>query len=189
LIAAYPFYLAIENSISLDYVSEKVYEPLLVGTIPIYLGAPNIEDFLPTAHSAILATDFASIKELAAYVLCVLRTPSVYDYYVNWKSRPLLPSFEALHQRFAPLCHACVEIALAIAKTKSSVASEDASSRRQTPLQDDADELARMQRLQEYFDADAWRAGREPGFGPNWGSSVHLSSRGAQKPLDVCLGR
>ena len=86
IIGAYPFYLSIENSISLDYVTEKLYEPLLVGTIPVYLGAPNVENFLPTNHSAILASDFTSVKQLAHYLSCVHRTRRLYEYYTSARS-------------------------------------------------------------------------------------------------------
>ena len=108
IIGAYPFHLAIENSISLDYVTEKLYEPLLVGTVPIYLGAPNVENFLPAAHSAIIATHFPSINALAHYVKCVLRTPRLYRHYTSWRSRPKLPGFSWLQRQHAPLCQACV---------------------------------------------------------------------------------
>lgn len=108
LIGAYAFYLSIENSISLDYVSEKLYEPLLVGTIPIYLGAPNVENFLPTSHSAILAVDFSSIKQLVNYVQCVHRTPRLYEHYTAWRTRPLYRSFvDRLHRQYSPLCQVC----------------------------------------------------------------------------------
>ena len=36
-------YMVAENSIDNDYVSEKVYDGLVAGAVPIYLGAPNVE--------------------------------------------------------------------------------------------------------------------------------------------------
>lgn len=112
MIAEYRFYLCIENSISLDYVSEKIYEPMLVGTIPIYLGAPNVADFLPTKHSAILAQDFTSLKQLANYVNCISKNKTLYEYYTHWWKRPLLPAFKRIVSKpYAPLCEACERIA------------------------------------------------------------------------------
>lgn len=110
LISSYAFYLSIENSISLDYVTEKLYEPLMVGTIPIYLGAPNVENFLPTSHCAILATDFPTVKALAHYLRCVLRTPRIYHHYINWRERPLFRSFVDMQRMYPPLCQACMMI-------------------------------------------------------------------------------
>ena len=43
----YKFHISIENFQSNYYFSEKIINPLLYGTIPIYLGCHNIESFLP----------------------------------------------------------------------------------------------------------------------------------------------
>lgn len=43
LIAKYKFAIAIENAICEDYVTEKLWRPLHVGTIPIVLGSPRIK--------------------------------------------------------------------------------------------------------------------------------------------------
>src|SRR5690606_8175554 len=45
--ARYPFTLALENSVAEDYVTEKFYDPLLMGSVPVYLGAPNVGEFAP----------------------------------------------------------------------------------------------------------------------------------------------
>lgn len=57
IISQYRFYFSFENSIENDYVSEKVYESLEHGTVPIYLGSPNVRDYVPE-NSIILASDF-----------------------------------------------------------------------------------------------------------------------------------
>jgi len=38
LFARYQFALALENSLAHDYVTEKFYQPLIAGAVPIYLG-------------------------------------------------------------------------------------------------------------------------------------------------------
>lgn len=43
------FALVYENMRYNDYVSEKIYDAINVGTIPIYLGAPNIREYVPEA--------------------------------------------------------------------------------------------------------------------------------------------
>ena len=43
----YPFYLAYENSNDADYVTEKVFDALESGVLPVYYGAPNVDDFVP----------------------------------------------------------------------------------------------------------------------------------------------
>jgi hypothetical protein len=44
LSSEYLFTIAIENSLEYDYVTEKLWQPLAAGSIPIYLGASNIDD-------------------------------------------------------------------------------------------------------------------------------------------------
>ena len=40
----YKFVIAFENSIEIDYVTEKFFDPLSVCSVPIYYGAPNIKE-------------------------------------------------------------------------------------------------------------------------------------------------
>lgn len=42
-----------ENSIATDYVTEKLYDAFVAGCVPLYYGAPNIEDLLPDPDSII----------------------------------------------------------------------------------------------------------------------------------------
>lgn len=43
----YHYSIAIENSCEKNYVTEKFIDPILCNTIPIYYGAPNIDDIYP----------------------------------------------------------------------------------------------------------------------------------------------
>ena len=92
-IAAYKFTLAFENSISQDYVTEKFFEPLIVGSIPVYLGAPNIDDFAPGEHCYINVPQFKGPRELAEYLIFAAGNQSEYDSYLAWKTKPLRQSF------------------------------------------------------------------------------------------------
>lgn len=42
-VAKYKFTIAIENAICDDYITEKLWRPLIAGSVPIYLGSPSIE--------------------------------------------------------------------------------------------------------------------------------------------------
>jgi alpha-1,4-fucosyltransferase len=59
----YKFHLAFENSESESYVTEKYYLALSSATIPIYFGAPNIEQFYPThtIHPPIIKVNVSHI--------------------------------------------------------------------------------------------------------------------------------
>jgi len=43
LVSKYKFAIAMENGICNDYITEKLWRPLILGTVPITLGAPNIK--------------------------------------------------------------------------------------------------------------------------------------------------
>lgn len=47
LLAQYRFTLTLENFIYPGYVTEKIFDSLAAGSIPVYLGAPDIGDFVP----------------------------------------------------------------------------------------------------------------------------------------------
>jgi len=84
IIAGYRFNLAIENAIDPDYVTEKFYHPLIAGTVPVYLGAPNIDDFAPGEHCYIDIRDFKNPKELAHYLLYLEQDEDAYARYLDW---------------------------------------------------------------------------------------------------------
>jgi hypothetical protein len=92
-LARYRFDLAFENSISHDYLSEKFFDPLVAGCVPVYRGAPNIEDFAPGDHCYINTEHFNGPRELAEYLLHLAKNPLEYNSYFDWKSRPLRASF------------------------------------------------------------------------------------------------
>ncbi len=59
-IARYRFTLAFENSIARDYVTEKFYDALIAGSVPVVLGAPNVGEFAPADPSYVDVNDFPS---------------------------------------------------------------------------------------------------------------------------------
>jgi alpha-1,3-fucosyltransferase 10 len=87
-IARHKFCFAMENAIEADYVTEKIYDAFLAGTVPIYLGAPNVDEFVPP-NSYIDASAFTSARELAAYLQHLIETPQEYEAYFAWRSKPL----------------------------------------------------------------------------------------------------
>jgi len=106
-IARYKFTFAFENSISRDYVTEKFFDPLLAGSVPVYFGAPNIEDFAPGDKCFIDASHFDTPQALARYLLHLDADEDAYAEYLRWKAQPLRNSFvsmaEQLDNAFARL--------------------------------------------------------------------------------------
>jgi hypothetical protein len=93
VISRYKFTFAFENAISRDYVTEKFFDPLLAGSVPVYLGAPNIEEFAPGHHCFIEASRFDSPRALAQYLMALDADQNAYAEYLRWKSDPLRDSF------------------------------------------------------------------------------------------------
>jgi hypothetical protein len=89
--------LAFENAREVDYVTEKFFEPLLFGAVPVYLGAPNVAEFAPGEHCYIDASAFDSGRDLAEFLL----TMSDDDYmrYHAWRSEPRRPEFVQMCER------------------------------------------------------------------------------------------
>lgn len=109
VISQYKFDLSFENSISEDYVTEKFFDPLVAGTVPVYLGAPNIDLFAPGDRCFINTADFANPKELAEYLLFLNHDSEAYAEYFAWKQQPFRESFLTLvaEQQTTPFARLC----------------------------------------------------------------------------------
>ena len=80
----YYFYLAFENNICQDYITEKVWARLKVGLVPVVLGRGNYTRDLPP-HSFIDIEDFDSPALLAKYLTELIADPVEYARYHAWR--------------------------------------------------------------------------------------------------------
>lgn len=99
LLKSYRFTIAFENAIGKDYVTEKFYEPLLSGSVPVYLGAPNINDFSPDPSAFINVHDYPEPKDLADTIQRYCEDEQKYAAFFDWKKRPMNPMFFQLLKR------------------------------------------------------------------------------------------
>ena len=81
----YKFYLALENSICPDYVTEKLFEALKHDIVPIVLGGADYKGFPP--NSFINMMDFTNMSSLAEYLIRLDNDDALYSKYFAWKSK------------------------------------------------------------------------------------------------------
>lgn len=100
----YYFYLAFENTLCHDYVTEKLFNVMNRNIVPIVFSGADISRFLPP-KSYIDANDFSTVKQLSNYLKHLIDNPYEYVRYFWWKKhyRVVLP-------KGAPLCAICEKL-------------------------------------------------------------------------------
>ncbi len=86
-------------------------DPLLVGTIPVYLGAPNISDYAPGHQCHISVDDFNSPAELARYLKKLDQDDTQRERHLKWKKDPLRAQFVDQIEAFEELPHSFIQLA------------------------------------------------------------------------------
>uniref|UniRef100_A0A672T7R4 Fucosyltransferase n=1 Tax=Sinocyclocheilus grahami TaxID=75366 RepID=A0A672T7R4_SINGR len=86
LVSICKFYLSFENSIHRDYVTEKLFNALALGAVPVVLGPSreNYELFIPS-KAFIHVDDFPSPKELADHLKLLDQNEDLYKQYFTWR--------------------------------------------------------------------------------------------------------
>ncbi|XP_013199806.2 alpha-(1,3)-fucosyltransferase B [Amyelois transitella] len=89
-VARYKFVIAIENGICNDYVTEKFWRAIKIGTVPIYFGSPSVRDWFPNEQSAILIKDYPTPKALYNHVRMLLENDTLYETYLEHKTKQII---------------------------------------------------------------------------------------------------
>ncbi|KAK8636435.1 hypothetical protein V6N13_124181 [Hibiscus sabdariffa] len=112
----YKFSLAFENSNEEDYVTEKFFQSLVAGTIPVVGGAPNIEDFAPSPESFLHIKELEDVPSVANKMKYLLDNPVAYNQSLRWKYEGPSDSFKALVDMAAvhSSCRLCIHLATII---------------------------------------------------------------------------
>ncbi|XP_032241043.1 alpha-(1,3)-fucosyltransferase 11 isoform X2 [Nematostella vectensis] len=84
-LAQYKFHIAFENAICQDYMTEKLFRPIEVGSVPIYMGSPKARDWMPNNKTGIFVNDFKSPKELAKFIKDLDANDQEYEKYLEYK--------------------------------------------------------------------------------------------------------
>lgn len=80
----YKFYLSFENSLCVDYITEKTFKVLNEYIIPVIYSAANVSNFLPP-KSYIDANAFNTAEDLANRLNYLANHPKEYVKYFWWK--------------------------------------------------------------------------------------------------------
>ena len=97
-----PYMFTLIHESSSRVMTERVYQALAAGSVPIYRGMPGIEGKLPCKNCVINADEYPSARALAKHVSRLLDDREAYEKLVSWKHRRYdpreHPEFERVRQ-------------------------------------------------------------------------------------------
>lgn len=84
----------------------------IVGSVPVYLGAPNIMDFAPGDTCFIDVTQFENPRALADFINAYYQEESLFEQFFYWKQKTLRREFseKAEAQQIPPFARLCQQI-------------------------------------------------------------------------------
>ncbi|CAL9683715.1 unnamed protein product [Knipowitschia caucasica] len=100
------FYLAFENSIAKDYITEKLWRnAFMAGAIPVVLG-PSLADYKAVAppSSFIHIDDFASMQELGRYLQRLAADRHRYNEFFRWRREWKVKLITDWRERLCRIC-------------------------------------------------------------------------------------
>jgi hypothetical protein len=111
ILAKFMFYLAFENSIEPGYVTEKPFDGLMAGTVPVYLGDDaHLKSLLPDPKAAIFVADFkGDFASLAQYLKYLMTNQTAYEEHRQWRATYNSTQHRAKNNflRQSWYCHVC----------------------------------------------------------------------------------
>ena len=99
----YKFYLAFENTLFKDYVTEKYFQMLNLNVVPVVRGDGNYSVVGPP-NSSINTKDFPTVEKLANYLLYLDKNDDEYIKYLEYKENYILDNISGFHTSFCHLC-------------------------------------------------------------------------------------
>uniref|UniRef100_A0A0D9X8U0 Fucosyltransferase n=1 Tax=Leersia perrieri TaxID=77586 RepID=A0A0D9X8U0_9ORYZ len=112
----YKFSLAFENSNEEDYVTEKFFQSLVTGAIPVVIGAPNIQEFSPGEGAILHIKELDDVPSIANTMKHIASNQEAFNQSLRWKYDGPSDSFKALIDMAAvhSSCRLCIHVATKI---------------------------------------------------------------------------
>ncbi|XP_032782993.2 alpha-(1,3)-fucosyltransferase C-like [Daphnia magna] len=104
LLAHYKFYLAAEDSLCPDYITEHFYHALMNNIVPVVYGGADYTQFAPL-NSYINVADFKSAKDLAEYLMLLHNNDALYRKHFDWKQ-----DYELIRKPSNGWCNLCQKL-------------------------------------------------------------------------------
>ncbi|GJN15973.1 hypothetical protein PR202_gb02922 [Eleusine coracana subsp. coracana] len=101
----YKFSLAFENSNEEDYVTEKFFQSLVAGSIPVVVGAPNIQEFSPGEGAILHIKDLDDVASVASTMKNIASNADMFNQSVRSDQLTLGALEKAVLAKFRSLDH------------------------------------------------------------------------------------
>jgi len=85
VIGLHKFALVFETVNLTDWISHRISQAFLAGSVPVYLGTENIDKFIPGNNSIIKASSFEGPRQLSEYLKSLDQNDQAYDAFFKWK--------------------------------------------------------------------------------------------------------
>jgi alpha-1,3-fucosyltransferase len=102
----YLFFLAFENSLCKDYVTEKLFETLLYDIVPVVYGGVDYSYWIPRS-GYINVADFKSVQALTNFLKHLSSNSTAYNSYFEWKRH-----IRITNTRYKMFCDVCIKLHL-----------------------------------------------------------------------------
>jgi Glycosyltransferase family 10 (fucosyltransferase) C-term len=86
----YKFVFAFENSETPGYITEKLWYSISDGLIPVYRGATNVMQYLPSPSAAVVVKHTMAPDDLAVMLVRAAYNKQLYEERFKWKQKPPL---------------------------------------------------------------------------------------------------
>jgi hypothetical protein len=106
IINQYKFFLAFENAVCKDYITEKTYSNALGhDLIPVILSGANLSNpIVIPPHSYVSVKDFSNLKDLAKHLKYIGNNATLYNEYFKWRTNWNIVAQYTYKNLFCSIC-------------------------------------------------------------------------------------